>query len=96
MEELISYLVKVLVDHPDRIFVREIGSQVSVTYEVHVAEPDMGKVIGREGRIANAIRALVKAAVQKGEEPRKRIQVEFISFPLEETTPKDVQTILTG
>lgn len=96
MEDLISYLVKILVDRPEQVQIRQINGQVSVIYEVHVAAEDMGKVIGREGRIANAIRTLAKAAAQKGSGARKKVQVEFISSPEETPPPQDVQTILQG
>ena len=60
--ELVEYLVKSLVDEPDEASVSVAESGYTVTYEVSVAESDLGKVIGRGGRTANAMRTIVKAA----------------------------------
>jgi predicted RNA-binding protein YlqC (UPF0109 family) len=67
MKELVEYIARAIVDEPDQVQVREEEDGDSVVYYLHVAEPDMGKVIGKQGRIANAIRALLKvAAVREG------------------------------
>ena len=66
MKELIEYIARSLVSNPDEVTVREIDHGRGVlTYELHVADEDMGKVIGKQGRIAQALRTLVKAAATK-------------------------------
>ena len=62
MRDLLQYLVSSLVDHPDRIVIRESVGQKNVAYMVLVDQEDMGKVIGKGGRIANALRILLRAA----------------------------------
>ncbi len=66
MKEVLEIIAKSLVDYPDEIDVKEIvGEDNSVTLELRVADSDMGKVIGRQGRIAKAIRTVVKAAASR-------------------------------
>jgi len=65
MKELIEYIAKAIVDSPDEVRVREEGQGDTVIYYLEVAEPDMGKVIGKQGRIANAMRALLKVAATR-------------------------------
>lgn len=65
MKELVEKLVQALVDHPEAVQVSEIKGERTIVYEVRVAEDDLGKVIGKEGRIANALRAILKAAAAK-------------------------------
>jgi len=75
MKELIEVLARALVDNPEQIEVREIEGEKSIILELKVAEEDMGKVIGKKGRIAKAIRTVVKAsAAREG----KRVVVEII------------------
>ncbi len=75
MKELVEVLVKALVDCPDEVTVTGHESARTVTLEVRVAPDDLGKVIGRQGRVAKAIRAVVKAAaVRDG----RRVNVEFM------------------
>jgi len=62
MRDLLYYLVSSLVDHPERIVIRESVGQKNVAYMVLVDQDDMGKVIGKNGRIANALRILMRAA----------------------------------
>jgi predicted RNA-binding protein YlqC (UPF0109 family) len=63
MKEVVEILVRALVDHPEEVEVHESSRPGGVVYlEVRVAQPDMGKVIGRQGRIASAIRAVAKTA----------------------------------
>ena len=62
MKELVETIAKALVDHPDQVEVTEIRKGRTLVVELRVAPSDMGKVIGRQGRIANAIRSVVKAA----------------------------------
>lgn len=75
MGELVEFIAKSLVDHPDQVSVREVEGSQSVILELRVAEEDMGKVIGKQGRIAKAIRTVVKAAAIKD---NKRVVVEII------------------
>ena len=62
MKELVEVIAKALVDNPNEVEVTEKGEGKNVTIELHVAAGDMGKVIGKQGRIAKAIRTVVKAA----------------------------------
>ena len=62
MKELVEVIAKALVEHPDAVVVTETERGDDIKIELKVAETDMGKVIGRRGRIAKAIRAVVKAA----------------------------------
>ena len=62
MQELVKYIAQTLVEHPESVEVIEKDGPESVILELHVAPEDMGKVIGRQGRIAKAIRTIVKAA----------------------------------
>ncbi len=71
MKELVEVIAKSLVDHPDEVVVTEKESRKAIVVELKVAPTDMGKVIGKQGRIAQAIRAVVKAAASK--EDRKVI-----------------------
>lgn len=75
MGELVEFIAKSLVDHPDQVSVKEVEGSQSVILELRVAEEDMGKVIGKQGRIAKAIRTVVKAAAIKD---NKRVVVEII------------------
>ncbi|AFS78630.1 KH domain-containing RNA-binding protein [Gottschalkia acidurici 9a] len=75
MGELVKTLAKALVDNPDQVRVNEIEGTQSIIIELKVASEDMGKVIGKQGRIAKAIRTLVKAAAIK---ENKRVVVEII------------------
>ncbi|MBC7326882.1 KH domain-containing protein [bacterium] len=65
MRELVEKLVQALVDNPEAVQVTEIKGERTIVYEVRVAEEDLGKVIGKEGRIANALRTILKAAATK-------------------------------
>ena len=65
MQELVEVIAMALVDYPDVVVVTEKGSGKNITVELHVAAEDMGKVIGKQGRIAKAIRSVVKAASSK-------------------------------
>ena len=76
MHELIEYLVRELVDEPDSARVEPVEEDGYTVYQVHVASSDLGKVIGRRGRIANALRIVTKAAGLKN---KQRGTVEIIS-----------------
>lgn len=69
MVELVRFIAKSLVEHPDAVEVREVENADNVVIELRVAEGDMGKVIGKQGRIAKAIRTVVKAATVKEAKP---------------------------
>lgn len=75
MGELVEYIAKSLVDNPDQVKVKEVEGSQSLIIELSVATEDMGKVIGKQGRIAKAIRTVVKAAATKD---NKRVIVEII------------------
>lgn len=75
MKELVEYLAKSLVDNPEAVTVNEVDGEQSLILELKVAPDDMGKVIGKQGRIAKAIRTVVKAAAVK---QHKRVIVEII------------------
>ncbi|MBU0502099.1 MAG: KH domain-containing protein [bacterium] len=76
MKELVEYIVKALVDKPDQISIKETAGDTVTILEVRTAPEDAGKVIGREGRIANSIRAIAKAAAAK---QNKKVSVEIIT-----------------
>ena len=65
MKELVEILAKALVDHPEDVVVAEVETEKTVHLQLVVAPDDMGKVIGKQGKIANAIRTIVKAAAVK-------------------------------
>lgn len=65
VKELVEVLAKALVDHPDQVLVAQSETERSVHLQLTVAGDDMGKVIGKQGKIANAIRTIVKAAAVK-------------------------------
>ena len=75
MKELVEVIAKALVDHPEEVVVTESENEKSVVIELRVAQPDMGKVIGKQGSIAKAIRAVVKAAAAKSD---KKVIVDIM------------------
>lgn len=75
MKELVEFLVKSLVDEPDEVRIRARERDQQTTIELSVAPGDLGKVIGRQGRTARAIRTIVSAAGQKS---RRRYAVEIL------------------
>lgn len=74
MKELVEVIAKALVENPDEVVVTESVKEDEVVIELKVAASDMGKVIGKQGRIAKAIRSVVKAAASKDE---KKVIVEI-------------------
>lgn len=76
MKNLIELLVKALVDEQDQVEVVEVAREDAVTYEVNVAPGDLGKVIGKDGKIANALRTVAKAAALKG---GKKVFIDIVS-----------------
>ncbi|MBV1758318.1 MAG: KH domain-containing protein [Dethiosulfatibacter sp.] len=75
MGELVLYIAKSLVDNPDAVSINEVEGSQSLVIELKVAPEDMGKIIGKQGRIAKALRTLVKAAATKD---NKRVIIEII------------------
>ena len=75
MRELIEYIAKALVDNPDEVSVSEVEGEVTSVVELRVAKSDLGKVIGKEGRTARAMRTLLTAASTK---IKKRAVLEII------------------
>ena len=77
MKEVLEIIAKSLVDYPEQVDVKEINNEdQTVTLELRVAESDMGKVIGKQGRIAKAIRTVVKAAASR---ENKKVAVEIFN-----------------
>lgn len=75
MKDLVEVIAKALVDNPQAVSVNEIQGERSITLELKVDPDDMGKIIGKQGRIAKAIRTVVKAAATKDD---KRVVVEIM------------------
>ena len=75
MKQLLEHIAKALVDEPDHVEVRQVESERLIMLELRVAPEDMGKVIGKQGRIAKAIRTVVSAAAVKDD---KRVVVEIV------------------
>ena len=75
MKELLLYMAKNLVDDPESVTVTEVGSDEGKVLELRVAEGDMGKVIGRQGRIAKEIRTIIKTVAQRTGE---KVTVEIV------------------
>jgi len=75
MKELIDYIARTLVDHPDDVAVTESEDDDTITIELRVAKEDLGKVIGKQGRTARAMRALLSAAAGK---VNKRSRLDII------------------
>ncbi|MBQ7974212.1 MAG: KH domain-containing protein [Clostridia bacterium] len=75
MKQVLELIAKSLVEHPEAVTVTEVDGEDGIVLELRVAEDDMGKVIGKQGRIAKAIRTVVKAAANR---ENKRVGVEII------------------
>ena len=75
MEELLKYLAQSLVEQPDQVSVTRVENERNIVLELRVAESDMGRVIGKQGRIAKAIRTVVKAATAR---ESKLVMVEIL------------------
>ena len=75
MKELVEVIAKSLVDDPEQVEVTEIDRNRSIVLELRVAEDDIGKVIGKQGRIAKAMRSVLKAAAAKEE---KRVILDIV------------------
>lgn len=75
MKELVEVIAKALVDHPEEVSVTEKDTEKALVVELKVADEDMGKVIGKQGRIAKSIRSVVKAAASKDD---RKVIVDII------------------
>jgi uncharacterized protein len=75
MAELLEYLARKLVDEPDAVRVERVDEEDTIVLRLHVAEDDLGKVIGRQGRIARALRTVVRAGSAR---ERRRVQLEIV------------------
>ncbi len=75
MKEIVEIIAKALVDHPESVVVDEKEEDGATLLELHVAQDDMGKVIGKQGRIAKAMRTVVKAAATR---ENKKVTVEIV------------------
>lgn len=75
MQAFIRYLVQAVVDSPDEVRVDEEPGELATTYKVHVAPSDLGKAIGKQGRIANAMRVLAKASAMK---EKRKVYLEVV------------------
>lgn len=75
MKEMLEIMIKNLVDHTQEVVITELQKEKNITYQVKVAKDDMGKVIGKQGRIAKAIRTVAKAIASKED---KKVNIEFV------------------
>lgn len=75
LKELIEFVARALVDHPDQVEVSEISGEQTIVLELKVAKEDLGKVIGKQGRTVKAMRAILSAASSK---VRKRADLEIL------------------
>jgi hypothetical protein len=80
MKEFIEHLVRAVVDLPEEVRVEEEHVEGATNYKVHVAPDDLGKAIGKQGRIANAIRVLAKASAMKD---KHKVYLEVVGGPAE-------------
>ncbi|HES58429.1 MAG TPA: KH domain-containing protein [Firmicutes bacterium] len=76
MTELLTQIIRQIVDSPDEVSVNEVQGERAIVLEIKVAPDDVGKVIGREGRIINSLRQIIKAAAGK---QNKRVNIELLS-----------------
>lgn len=75
MKEILETIIKNLVSDKEAVSINEIHGENAIIFEVKVAEGDMGKIIGKQGRVAKAIRTLIKAVASK---EKKKVTIEFI------------------
>jgi predicted RNA-binding protein YlqC (UPF0109 family) len=75
MKELLDFIVKKLVDHPEEVAIAEVAGEQTSVYELRVNKEDLGKVIGKQGRTARALRTVLSAASVK---ENKRVMLEII------------------
>ena len=75
MKEILEATIIALVDNKDEVSIKQTDNDKTITFEVKVSKEDMGKVIGKQGRIAKAIRTLIKAVATK---EQKKVTIEFV------------------
>lgn len=75
MEKFLETMILNLVDNKEAVEINKVDSEISTTFEVKVAKEDMGKVIGKQGRLAKSIRTIMKSVATK---EHKKVQIEFI------------------
>ena len=75
LRELVEYLARGLVDHPEAVVVEEVDEPDALVFELKVAEDDLGKVIGKQGRTAKALRTILSAASSK---MRRRVLLDIL------------------
>jgi len=75
MKEILETIIKNLVDNQEAVEIKEIEGEKNIIFEVRVAEEDMGKIIGRQGKIAQSIRTVIRAVANRKD---KKVTVEFI------------------
>ena len=75
MKEILQTIILNLVDNKEEVEIKELEGEKSIVFEVKVAQNDMGKIIGKQGRLAKSIRTVMKAVASK---EQKRVTVEFI------------------
>ena len=75
MEEILKTIISNLVDNKEAVEIKQVNGEKSIIFEVKVAEGDMGKIIGRQGKIAQSIRTVMKAVANRKD---KKVTVEFI------------------
>ena len=91
MKALVETIVKALVDRPDQVHISETVGETIVILEISAAPEDVGKVIGKDGRIANAIRTVVKAAAAKND---KKVTVEIMTGKDKEKAVKPEERVI--
>ncbi len=75
VKEFVEFVVRALVDSPDAVEINQVEGERTIVIEVKVASDDLGKIIGKQGRIANALRTIVKAAAMKDD---KKVTLEIL------------------
>ena len=75
MKDVLESIIVNLVDNKDSVSIKEIDGEKTIVFEVRVADEDMGRIIGKQGKIANSIRTIMKSVATK---EQKRISIEFI------------------
>ena len=75
MKETLELIIKTLVDDENSVSINQIEKENEITFEVAVAEKDMGKIIGKQGRIAKSIRTIIRAVASK---EQKKVSIEFL------------------
>ncbi len=78
LRDLVEFICRSLVDQPDAVTVEEIDEDSDLIFEVKVEGDDLGRLIGRGGKVASAIRTVAKAAARAGAEHDRRVLVEFV------------------